>query len=758
MKKIRYNVRGMSCASCVAHVERAAGRVLGRENVTVSLLTNTLTVTVPDDAKEDKLFGSLSRAVKAAGYSISRIDEAGPVDTKTSRRGLYWSAALTALLMYVSMGSMIGLPVPEVFEQPLVFAAAQLAITIPVIIINFHFFRDGFAALARLAPNMDSLIALGSGAAVVYGLYAVIVIAYGSAVGNHELVHAHSHDLYFESAAAILTLVTLGKTLEGRAKDRAAGAVRKLAGMMPERAIVERDGVEVTVPVSEIAVGDIVIVREGDTIPVDGRIVSGSGSLNESALTGESLPKEKGGGERVSAVTVLAGGYLKIEAERVGHKTVLYRIIGLLEEAAASRAPIARLADKVSAIFVPVVIAIAAVTAAGWLLAGAGAGQALRSAVSVLVISCPCALGLATPIAIMVGTGRGAELGILIKSAEALERLHSVKFFFTDKTGTLTEGRPEVTDIIPFGTTEEEVLRWAYAAEALSSHPLAGAVCREAENRKIERPEAGDYQAARGKGISANTALGRVYVGKPEYLAESGLTDIDDVISRAEKLEGQGKTAVCVALGNRTIGVIGIADRLRADSAEAVSQLRARGIKTIMLTGDNERTAAAIAGMCGIEEYYAGLMPEDKERIIRERSKLGVTAMAGDGINDSPALAAADVGIAVGAGTEVAIDCADVVLSENSLCDAVTAVSLSSATMRNIRENLFWAFIYNIICIPVAAGALYPAFGITLSPMIAAAAMSFSSLCVVLNSLRLRRMKIYTRKNKPAKPGIKRRS
>ncbi len=411
MKKIRYSVEGMSCASCVAHVERAAGRVLGRENVTVSLLTNTLTVTVPDDAREDKLFGSLSRAIKAAGYSIKRIDEAGPPETKTGQRGLYWSAALTALLMYVSMGSMIGLPVPEVFEQPLIFAAVQLALTVPVLIINFHFFRDGFAALARLAPNMDSLIALGSGAALVFGLYAVIVIAYGSATGDHELVHTHSHDLYFESAAAILTLVTLGKTLEGRAKDRAAGAVRKLAGMMPERALVERDGVEVTVPVSDIAVGDIVIVREGDTIPVDGRIVSGSGSVNESALTGESLPVEKGEGERVSAVTVLVGGYLKIEAERVGRETSLYRIIGLLEEAAASRAPIARLADKVSAVFVPVVIGIAAVTAAGWLLAGAGAGQALRSAVSVLVISCPCALGLATPIAIMVGTGRGGRAG-----------------------------------------------------------------------------------------------------------------------------------------------------------------------------------------------------------------------------------------------------------------------------------------------------------------------------------------------------------
>ena len=747
MKKIRYNVKGMSCASCVAYVERAAGKVLGKENVTVSLLTNTLTVSAPDDAREDKLYGLLSRAVKAAGYSISPADGAGAAETKTSRQGLYWSAGLTALLMYVSMGSMIGLPTPAVFDKPLVFAAAQLALTIPVLAINFGFFRDGFAALFRLAPNMDSLIALGSGAAFVYGLDAVIAIVYGSATGNHELVHAHSHDLYFESAAAILTLVTLGKTLEGRAKDRAAGAVRKLAGMMPESAVVEHDGVEAIQPVSEIAVGDIVIVKEGDTIPVDGRIVSGSGAVNESALTGESLPVEKGEGERVSAVTVLIGGYIKIRAEKVGRDTALYRIISLLEEAAASRAPISRLADKVSAVFVPIVIGIAIVTAVVWLATGAGIGPALRSAVSVLVISCPCALGLATPTAIMVGTGRGAELGILIKSAEALERLHSVRYFFTDKTGTLTEGRPEVTDIISFGTTEEEVLKWAYAAESLSSHPLAGAVCRMAESRRVERPDARDYRAARGKGISVDTDEGRVYVGKPEYLAENGLTDTGgEVTGRLEELESQGKTAVCVALGGRTIGVVGIADKLRADSAEAVAELRARDIWAIMLTGDNERTAGAIARMCGIEEYYAGLMPEDKERIIRERSKLGVTAMAGDGINDSPALAAADIGIAVGAGTEVAIDCADVVLSENSLCDAVTAISLSSATMKNIRENLFWAFMYNTVCIPVAAGVLYPVLGITLSPMIAAAAMSFSSLCVVLNSLRLRRMKIYTRK------------
>lgn len=745
MKKIRYNIKGMSCASCVVHVEHAAAKVAGKDNVNVSLLTNTLTVTAGDEAKEEKLFSSLSREIKAAGYAISR-EEDGTVEHRSGYGALISSAVLTLILMYVSMGSMIGLPLPAfIGENPLVFSAVQLIITIPVIIINFHFFRDGFKSLFRLVPNMDSLIALGAGAAALYGAAAVAIIAYGTATGDHDLAHSFAHDLYFESAAAILTLVTLGKTLEGRAKDRAAGAVKKLARMMPDTAVTERDGAEVSIPVSEVIPGDTVIVREGGTIPVDGAVISGSGAVDESALSGESLPVDKEVGSHVSAVSILSSGYLKIKAEKTGRDTALYRIIGLLEDAAASKAPVSRLADRVSAIFVPVVMGIALVTAAVWQLAGAGAGAAIRSAVAVLVISCPCALGLATPTAIMVGTGRGAENGILIKSAAALEKLHSVKYFFTDKTGTLTEGRPEVTDIVAFGVPEDEVLGRAYAAESLSSHPLAYAVVREAEKRGIKKPDASNFKALRGMGISAQMGGAAVLVGKPEYLTANGAADGAslEVIAAVEKLEGEGKTAVCVAYGGKTTGVIGIADRLRPDSAEAAAELKKRGIDMIMLTGDNARTAEAIAEKAGITSFYAGLLPEDKERIIREHSAGGVTAMAGDGINDSPALAAADIGIAVGAGTEVAIDCADVVLSENSLSDAVSAISLSQATMKVIKENLFWALIYNTVCIPVAAGVLYPAYGISLSPMIAAAAMSFSSVCVVLNSLRLRRMKIY---------------
>lgn len=750
MKKIRYNIKGMSCASCVAHVEHAAAKIAGKENVNVSLLTNTLTVTAGDDAKEDKLFASLNRAIKAAGYSISRQEDGAP-EQKTGYGALIWSAALTLLLMYVSMGHMIGLPLPAfIAESPIIFSLFQLIITIPVIVINFHFFRDGIKSLFRLVPNMDSLIALGSGAAFIYGTAAVALIAYGIIVGDTELARGFAHDLYFESAAAILTLVTLGKTLEGRAKDKAAVAVKKLAGLMPDTADVERDGNVATVPLSEVKPGDIVVVKEGCAIPVDGVVISGSGAVDESALTGESVPVEKSEGGRVNTACVLRSGYLTVKTEKTGQDTALYRIIRLLDDAASSKAPVSRLADKISAIFVPVVMAIAVLTAAVWLIAGGGVGAALRSAVAVLVISCPCALGLATPTAIMVGTGRGAENGILIKSAEALEKLHLVKYFFTDKTGTLTEGRPVVTDIITFGAEAEDVLEKAYAAESLSSHPLASAIVREAEAKGIKKPDAADYQSVRGMGISVDIEGTRVFVGKPDYLAVNGIKDGGsyDVLAAVEKLESEGKTAVCVAYGERTLGAIGIADRLREDSAEAAAELKRRGIQIIMLTGDNVRTAAAIAEKAGIGSFFAGLLPEEKERIIKEHSSSGVTAMAGDGINDSPALAAADIGIAVGAGTEIAIDCADVVLSENSLSDAVTAISLSQATMRVIRENLFWALIYNTICIPVAAGVLYPAFGISLSPMIAAAAMSLSSVCVVLNSLRLRKMKIYKKGTK----------
>lgn len=749
MKKIRYNVKGMSCASCVAHVERAAAKVCGADCVNVSLVTNSLTVTVADDASEDKLWGALSRSISSAGYKLIRDGEGDLGEKKQSLKPLISSAVLTLILMYISMGSMMGLPVPSfVTDNKAVFAGIQMALTIPVIIINFKFFRNGFSSLVRLSPNMDSLIALGSSAAFVYGVVALVLITVGVIGGDEELVHKYAHDLYFESSASILTLVSLGKTLEGRARDKAAGAVKKLAQMMPAAASVIRDGVEVEVDISELAVGDIAVVRAGETFPADGVVVGGEGAVDESALSGESIPVEKTEGDRVSAVCVLQSGYITFKVDKVGRDTSLYRIIGLLEDAASSKAPVARLADKVSAIFVPAVMSIAILTAIVWLICGGGAENAFRCAVSVLVISCPCALGLATPTAIMVGTGRGAGLGILIKSAAALEKLHSVKYFFTDKTGTLTEGRPSVTDVVPEDVDENELLCVAYAAEAMSSHPLADAVCREAETRGIERLEADDFVSEVGLGIKARINGKNCFVGRPDFLEKNGIAVSDSLRSVVERLEDEGKTAVCVGydLAN-AIGAIGIADKLREDSVEAVGELRRQGIEVIMLTGDNDRTATAIAEKCGIRRVFAALMPEDKEKKVREYSGKGLTSMVGDGINDAPALAAADIGIAIGAGTEVAIDCADVVLSENSLCDAVSAVSLSHATMRVIKQNLFWALFYNSICIPVAAGVLYPAFGISLSPMIAALAMSFSSVFVVLNSLRLGKIRIYSAKN-----------
>lgn len=747
MKKFRYVIKGMSCAACVAHVEHAVEKHLERENFSVSLLTNTLTVTVEDTVEESKLFETLRREISSAGYGLMREKTRKDAKEESKRQNrnamirLILSIILTVILMYVSMGSMIGIPVPSIFtENALVFALIQLILTLPVIIINFKFYKNGYAALFRLTPNMDSLIAIGSSAALIYGVAAIGFIGYGIARGDHALVHSYRHNLYFESAAMILTLVSLGKTLEGRAKANAASAVEKLAAMMPSEATVIRDGVKMEIPVGEIGVGDIVSVRAGEMISVDGRIISGGGSVDESAISGESMPVEKTEGDEVSAVCTLRSGYIEIRAERVGNDTSLSKIIGLLEDAAASKAPISRLADRVSAVFVPAVIGIAIVTAAVWLIFTKNVAMAFECAVSVLVISCPCALGLATPTAVMVATGRGAQNGILIKSAESLENLHSIKYFLTDKTGTLTEGKPSVTNIIPFDCDEKELLSVAYAAESMSSHPLADAICSRAEELLVEKPCASDFSMTLGMGIGAVVDGEPCLIGRPEFLVHGGV-DIKDEKTLRDKmseLEGEGKTVVCVSLGKKLLGLIAIADRLREDSIKAISDLKRMGITPVMLTGDNERTANAVAKSCGIEQVYSRLLPEDKEKLIREFSSKGKCAMVGDGINDAPALAASDIGIAIGAGTEVAIDCADVVLSKNSIADAVTAIRLSRATITCIRENLFWALIYNTICIPIAAGVLYPAFDVVLSPMIASAAMSFSSVFVVLNSLRLR--------------------
>jgi len=750
MKKLRFTVKGMSCAACVAHVEHAAAKVCGKENIQVSLLTNSLTVLAEDGTKEDALFSALQKSLSAAGYGLEREgakkEDAAKKEWRRSLTRLIISGVLTLLLMYVAMGHMIGLPVPSVItNNGVIFGLVQLAICLPVILLNFHFYRNGFFALFHGAPNMDSLIAIGSCASLVYGMVAVCLMGWGTYVGDTELIHQYHHNLYFESAAMILTLVSLGKTLEGRAKANAAEAVSRLASMMPEVATVEREGETLTLPLSEVVVGDVVLVREGEIIPVDGAVLSGNGWVDESAISGESIPVEKGEGDEVTAVCTLTSGFLRIRTQKVGSDTALSRIIGLIEDAAASKAPIARIADKVSGIFVPVVIGISVVTAAVWLIATRDVATALNCAISVLVISCPCALGLATPTAVMVGISRGASRGILIKSSEALEHLHSVRYFLTDKTGTLTEGHPSVTDVFPLDGDETALLYYAAGAEAMSTHPLASAVVRRAQEMGISLPPTEDYRSTLGMGIRSRIDGVDCMVGTPTLLEREGVSipDADALREGLSRLETEGKTAVCVAADGRLLGWIGIADHLREDSIQAIQAMKKMGITPVMLTGDNERTAAAIAKECGIEEVYARLRPEEKEQKIREYAALGRCAMVGDGINDAPALAAADIGIAIGAGTEVAIDSADVVLSGNSLRDAVTAISLSRATLRCIKQNLFWALIYNTVCIPVAAGVLIPFFGIALTPMIGSAAMSVSSVCVVLNSLRLRSVSIY---------------
>ena len=741
----------MSCAACVAHVEAAAKKALGNEDITVSLLTNTITVVADDSSDEKKTKDRLKSALKSAGYELVSDGEKKDIEKaqlKRNKRKLITSLFLTAILMYVAMGHMMGIPTPHILLIPVISAVIQMVIALAVIIINFKFFTSGFSALLRLAPNMDSLIAIGSGASFLYGSVMLSLIIFVTINGDVQLAQKYSHGLYFESSAMILSLVFLGKTLEGRAKANAAAAVGKLASMMPSEIRILKDGERIMIPSDQVKVGDIVVVLAGETVPVDGEVILGSGAVDESALSGESLPIEKNQTDKVSAVCTLLSGYIEVRAEKVGKDTALAKIIGLLEDAAASKAPIARLADKVSRVFVPVVMLISVLTFAVWMILSGELSTSLDCAISVLVISCPCALGLATPTAIMVGTGRGASRGILIKSAEALENLHSIRYFFTDKTGTLTEGRPSVTDVCAF-YDEQELLSVAYTAEEMSSHPLASAVCAYAKEKNVPLLAGDNFENITGKGIKITLQSIICYVGKLSFIKDK-INDEENVSKARDvifKLENDGKTAVCVSYGDRLLGVIGVADRIREDSKEAIAKLKKMGVVPVMLTGDNERTAAAVARLCGIDVVYAELLPADKERIISEYSTRGRCAMAGDGINDAPALAKADVGIAIGAGTDVAIDCADVVLSRNSICDAVSAVTLSGATVKTIKQNLFWALIYNSVCIPIAAGALIPIFGIKLDPMIASAAMSFSSVCVVLNSLRLNFKKIYQYEN-----------
>ncbi len=797
MKRIHYGIKGMSCAACVAHVERAVRGVVGEKGeITVSLLTNSVLILLdgdPTDAELEVLGERLGASVRAAGYALL-TEPVSPEKTSGERKkrlvALILSAIFTLGVMYLSMGGMVGLPIPTALtgtDGALPMAIAQLLLTLPVIILNFKFFRSGFLALLHRAPNMDSLIAVGSGAALVYGLFAILSLI--GAEGNADVIHSWMHDLYFESAAMILTLVSLGKLLESGAKDKASDAVRSLATLAPKYATVLRDGAELSLPVDQIAVGDILLIRTGELIPIDGEVIAGSGSTDESALTGESMPVEKEVGSPVRAACVLMTGALTVRATGVGDQTSLSRIIRLLEDTAASKAPIARIADRVSAVFVPSVMAISALTLIIWLAATKNAEQALRSAISVLVISCPCALGLATPTAITVGVGRAARNGILFRNAESLEKLCSIKTAVFDKTGTVTEGNPELTALITYGEDPDRVLAYAAAVERLSSHPLAPAVVRAAESARptdgcgdacdptktnssaplspaalypIGCEDVTDFETLVGRG-----AIGRIeeltcYVGKPDAafrervsknekktpsaIGFSGTVlqkdDTSSIFEDFAALEACGKTAVLVSFNGTPVGLLGISDRIRSDSREAIEALRTLGVRCLMLTGDNEQTAEAVARQADLDGYHASLLPEDKERMVREISSHSPCAMIGDGINDAPALVRADVGIAVGAGTEIAMDCADVVLSGSSLTGVSQAFGISRATIRIIKQNLFWALFYNAVCIPVAAGAFYPLLGWQLSPMLASAAMSCSSVFVVLNALRLRRLRI----------------
>lgn len=755
----------MTCAACVAHVEKAVGRVLkDGESATVSLLTNSVALIVDDATDTKGLAERLAASVKQAGYELVIEKEKNKKETNEVQKrvlSLVVSALFTLGVMYLSMGSMVGLPAPAFLkgvENAALMCLAQFALTLPVLIINRRFFISGARALWNRSPNMDSLICVGSGASVLYGLFAFVMIITAQ---NADTVHKYLHDLYFESAAMILTLVSLGKLLEARAKDKTADAIRSLSTLAPAFVTVIVDGKENLIPIEDLQKEDVFLIRAGERIPADGVVLSGSGTVDESALTGESMPVEKVEGSEVRAACVLLSGALTVRAERVGEDSSLARIIRLLEDAASSKAPIARVADKVSAVFVPIVMAISALTLIVWLIVTQNGEQALRSAISVLVISCPCALGLATPTAITVGIGRAAKGGVLFRSAEALEKLCRAQTIVFDKTGTLTEGKPALTDVYAYHINAKSLLLAAASVENLSAHPLAAAVCRGAVLCGIDEFETvTDFETLTGVGARGNVGGKICRIGRPSEEILSQIKDDENAISIEQKLdfslhvvekisaysikediqnlENQGKTVVLVTLDDDPVGVLALADRIRDEANDAIQNLKKSGISCMMLTGDNEQTAAAISAQAGLDGYRAGLMPEDKEGIVRELCKTTVCAMVGDGINDAPALTRADIGIAVGAGTEVAIDCADVVLSGNSLLGVSNALNLSRATLRIIKENLFWALFYNAICIPVAAGALYPLLGWQLSPMLASAAMSCSSLFVVSNALRLR--------------------
>ena len=756
MKKEKFNVTGMTCAACSAHVEKAVSGLPGVSCAAVNLLGGSMQVEYDESTLSPE---GIIAAVEKAGYGASLPQAAGaapqaaPADTlekelRGMKRRFVASLCFLLPLFYLAMGHMLGWPLPAWFHQPenaLAVALIQFLLVVPIMVVNQKYYKVGFSTLLRGAPNMDSLIALGSAAAVVYGIAALFQLsvglgrlAYGvgDAAVELERVARWSMDLYFESAGMILTLITLGKLLETRSKGKTGRAIARLMDLTPKTACVLRDGKEIELPVEQVAVGDLLLVRPGQSIPVDGMVTEGYSAVDESALTGESVPVEKGPGDRLMSASLNRSGAFTMQAQKVGQDTTLAQMIALVEQAAASKAPIAKLADRVAGVFVPVVIALAALTACVWLLTGHTLEMALTSAVAVLVISCPCALGLATPVAIMVGTGKGAENGVLFKSAQALEALRTVDTVVLDKTGTLTQGKPVVTDLLPGqGVDETALLTLAAALERPSEHPLAQAIVARAQGLPL--PAAEHFTAVHGRGVRA-VVDGRTCLGGNRAMMEQAGVDLAGLAEKADALAAQGKTPLYFADEHRVLGLIAVADTPKPTSAQAVARLRALGIDVVMLTGDNERTAAAVAREVGVEHVVAQVLPADKQRQVAALQAQGKkVAMVGDGINDAPALAQADVGLAIGAGSDIAIDSADVVLMKSDLEDAVTAVELSRAVIRNIKENLFWAFFYNVIGIPLAAGVFYPLLGWQLNPMFAAAAMSLSSVCVVSNALRL---------------------
>lgn len=740
MKK--FNVTGMSCAACSSRVEKAVSKVEGVQSCSVSLLTNSMGV--EGSASEE----SIIAAVEKAGYGASvagaekkqsaETDQLKDKDTPVLMHRLIASVGFLVVLIYISMGHMMwGWPLPAFFaDNHIAMGLAQLLLCVIIMVINRKFFISGFKGLIHRSPNMDTLVALGSGASFVYSVYALFAMTDAQVKGNAELVMSYMHEFYFESAAMILTLITVGKMLEAHSKGKTTNALKALLNLAPKKATLLIDGKETEVTVDKVKKGDVFVVRPGESIPVDAEITDGSTAVDESALTGESIPVDKVIGDTVSAGTINKAGFIKCSATAVGEDTALSQIIKMVSDAAATKAPVAKIADKVSGVFVPVVIVIAVVTIAVWLLCGQTVGYALARGISVLVISCPCALGLATPVAIMVGNGMGARKGILFKTAASLEEAGKTQIAVLDKTGTITKGEPKVTDIIPFEITENELLKYAYSIEAKSEHPLAKAIIVKAEELSLNPYEVTDFKAESGNGLSAEYNGKRIIGGSKKYI--SSLIGIsNDILSKADKLSEEGKTPLFFMLDNKLLGIIAVADVIKEESPQAIKQLQNMGIKVVMLTGDNERTAKAVGKLAGVDEVIAGVMPDGKEKVVAELKKQGKVLMVGDGINDAPALTRADIGMAIGSGTDIAIDAADVVFMKSKLTDVPAAVRLSRKTLRNIHENLFWAFIYNVIGIPLAAGVWIPLLGWQLNPMFGAAAMSLSSFCVVTNALRL---------------------